>query len=186
MSRHRGGAKSVIERARDYENKHRRPASEWQLALDLHGPKTPGGSYTYGKMENLIHEVEAEAAQLSQTQNESSAVENESGPPIEIDMSQIYIQKASNLKGRVVGLGNLGKSRKITAGSPHFSGSILSNQVMMQTQMIEIQERFNQELLNRDAREEKMLNNFNQLQALVEQLTRGGGAGGSNTTGGSP
>ncbi|KAL8465073.1 hypothetical protein ACS0TY_034533 [Phlomoides rotata] len=54
MSRHRGGAKSVIERALDYENTHGRPASEWQLVLDLHGPKTPGGSYTYGKMENLI------------------------------------------------------------------------------------------------------------------------------------
>ncbi|KAL8515557.1 hypothetical protein ACS0TY_014299 [Phlomoides rotata] len=70
----------------------------------------------------------------------------------------------------------MGKSRKIKVGSPHSSASILSNQVVMQTQMTEIQERFNQELLSRDAREEKLRNDLDQLKALVEQLTRGGGA----------
>ncbi|KAL8527282.1 hypothetical protein ACS0TY_005235 [Phlomoides rotata] len=58
-------------------------------------------------MESILTEVQQEAEQLSQ-QNASSAGENtdpeETSPTHEVDMSQLYINKAGKSKGRFVGL----------------------------------------------------------------------------------
>ncbi|KAL8462115.1 hypothetical protein ACS0TY_033267 [Phlomoides rotata] len=173
-SRHRGGARSVAKRARDYEIRTGQPASEWQLTLDLHGPHVLRGSYTYGKMANIIHEVEDEATQLSQQQSSTGDNDSDEPPePIVVDMSQIYVKKVRKQKGRMVGLGNLGNTRRVGSRSSSLSYGVTS---ATQAKLDELQQYFEQQCIESRAREKQLQAELDQIKTLIEQLTRGGGA----------
>ncbi|KAL8516587.1 hypothetical protein ACS0TY_015017 [Phlomoides rotata] len=105
VARHRAGAKTQLERAMEFHRREGRWPSDYELTMIIHAPQGPGGTYTYPKIERILTKVQQETEQLSQ-QHASSAGENtdpeESSPTPEVDMSQLYINKAGKSKGRIM------------------------------------------------------------------------------------
>ncbi|KAL8470570.1 hypothetical protein ACS0TY_033205 [Phlomoides rotata] len=65
-SHHRASAKSQLERALEFRERVGMDPTPYELAMMIHGPRGPDGSYTYPKMETIPTEVHQESEQMSQ------------------------------------------------------------------------------------------------------------------------
>ncbi|KAL8506442.1 hypothetical protein ACS0TY_017362 [Phlomoides rotata] len=54
VARHRAGAKTQMERAIEFHAREGRWPSDFELAMIIHGPRGPAGTYTYPKMESIL------------------------------------------------------------------------------------------------------------------------------------
>ncbi|KAL8546145.1 hypothetical protein ACS0TY_006027 [Phlomoides rotata] len=144
VARHRAGSKTQLERAMEFVTPVRKEVAERLRAGDdysctprpwryLHVPEDGENPhncniYLISKFVSQT-EVQQEVEQLSQ-QHASSAGENtdpeETSPTQEVDMSQLYINKAGKSKGQIVGLGNYAKTRKVLPSGPGSTSSGIS------------------------------------------------------------
>ncbi|KAL8456535.1 hypothetical protein ACS0TY_034667 [Phlomoides rotata] len=59
VAHHRAGTKSQLECALEYELREGRRPSDFKLAMQIHGPRGPVGTYTYLKMEIILERATA-------------------------------------------------------------------------------------------------------------------------------